>query len=169
MVILVKFIVQSIMKPLVLILFSSLLVCFCAKENVVQLTGFTDTGCGRETVSVLTKSWDGRVPTLTLKYSPEGLVIIHTDAVLNCSINDGGIGCDFSIDGNVIKLRTYEKNGAFLKCICPVDRMSATVSGLRTGSEYVLEYTCGSTTYVPIDFLYGKDLDKVIDLDLYSY
>ena len=47
--------------------------------------------------------------------------------------------------------------------------MSATVSGLNIGTEYVLEYTCGSTKYVPIDFYYRKGLDMVIDLDLYSY
>ena len=158
------------MKRLIFtLLLPVVLLCCCDKESsvAVQLSNFTDTGCGRENVT--TKSWDDWNPTMTLRDTPDGLVITHYDAVLNCSIVNGGIGCDFSIEGNVVKLRTYEKDGDFLKCICPVDEMSATVTGLSIGTEYVLEYTCGSTKYVPIDFYYRKGLDMVIDLDLYSY
>ena len=158
------------MKRLIFtLLLPVVLLCCCDKESsvAVQLSNFTDTGCGRENVT--TKSWDDWNPTMTLRDTPDGLVITHYDAVLNCSIVNGGIGCDFSIEGNVVKLRTYEKDGDFLKCICPVDEMSATVTGLSIGTEYVLEYTCGSTKYVPIDFYYRKGLDIVIDLDLYSY
>ena len=158
------------MKRLIFtLLLSALLFCSCDKEGsvAVQLAAFTDTGCGRE--NIMTKSWEDRHPVMTLMDTPEGLVITHNDAVLNCSIVNGGIGCDLSVEGNVVKLRTYEKDGDFLKCICPVDEMSATVSGLSVGNEYVLEYSCGSTTYVPIDFYYRKGLHMVIDLDLYTY
>ena len=135
----------------------------------MELSGFTDTGCGHDSVAALTKSWEGRVPALTLEYSSAGLIVTHTDAVLNCSIKNGGIGCDLSIEGNVIRMRTYEKNGEFLKCLCPVDEMKATVSGLRLDTEYVLEYACSSTRYVPINFRFEKGLKKTIDLDTYVY
>lgn len=158
------------MKRLISIILPVLLLLSCSKEPaVVELSGFTDTGCGRENVAALTKSWEGRAPLLTLEYSSAGLLVTHTDAVLNCSINNGGIGCDLSIDGNILRMRTYEKDGNFLKCLCPVDEMKATVSGLRLDTEYVLEYACGSTKYVPINFRFEKGLKKTIDLDTYVY
>lgn len=169
-VILVKFNVQSLMKRLFSILLPVFLLLSCSKESaVVELMGFTDTGCGHDSVAALTKSWEGRSPALTLEYSSSGLVVTHTDAVLNCSIRNGGIGCDFSVDGNIIRMRTYEKNGDFLKCLCPVDEMKATLSGLVLDTEYVLEYACSSTRYVPINFRFEKGLKKTIDLDTYVY
>ena len=169
-VILVKFLISSLMKRVLLIIASASMLLSCSKEPaVVELSGFTDTGCGRGSLAALTKSGEDRPSELVLEYTASGLTVTHHNAVLNCSINNGGIGCDFSVDGNVIRMRTYEKNGEFLKCLCPVDEMKATLSGLVLDTEYVLEYACSSTRYVPINFRFEKGLKKTIDLDTYVY
>lgn len=148
------------MKRILSILFSAMLVWSCAKEGGVSLVSFTDTGCGRETKA------EGKPSELILEYSTAGLVVTHTNAWLNCSIKDGGIVCEVSLDGNVIRLRAYERDGQALKCVCPVERMTSTVYGLNLDTEYVLEYICGDE-YLPINFRYEKGMKKVIDLDLF--
>ena len=152
------------MKRIFLILFSVLLLGACSKESTVEMVSFTDTGCSRQTKGSDTES-DSQ---LILKYSPEGLVVTRTNAIMNCSIGNGGISCDVSCDGNIISYHAYETDGPILKCICPVSNMTSTIAGLRTGREYVFEYSCSDVTCSPVSFTYSKGLNLVLDVDLYS-
>ena len=156
------------MKRLIFFLSSALLFAACAKETNVVLVKFSDSGCTRET-KVDEGSSDGDAGSqLTLKYSQEGLVVIRTNAIMNCSIGGGGISYDVSSDGNVISYHAYETDGPIAKCVCPVGNMTTTVAGLRVGREYVLEYECSDAVLSPISFTYSKDLNLVLDVDLYK-
>lgn len=156
------------MKRLFLLLFSALILGACAKETTVELVKFTDTGCSKQSVVPVTKGNDGSDSQLILKYSPEGLEVTRTNALMNCSIGNGGISCDVTCDGNVITYHAYETDGPILKCVCPVSNMSSIVAGLRTGREYVLEYSCGNDKCSPISFTFSKQLNLVLDIDLYK-
>lgn len=152
------------MKRLMLFLIPVLCLWSCAKETTVQLVDFSDTGCGRETKAV--SSPDG-APELILEYSAEGLVLTRHNSMLNCSINQGGIACDVSIEDNTIFYSAYEL-GEPMKCICPVKTITSTISGLRTGKDYILDYSCGGD-FMPISFTYQKGMKLVLDLSLYQY
>ena len=154
------------MKRLLFILIPVLLLCFCGKESAVQLVKFTDSGCSQAQMSPDTRAGGGQPSQLILKHSSEGLVITRTNALMNCSIKNDGMGCEVSIEGNTIHLKVYEK-GEKLRCVCPVETMSSTVSGLSTGNAYILDYTCDGT-YSPISFTYEEGMKMVIDLDLYK-
>ena len=156
------------MKRIFLILFSVLLLGACAKETTVELLKFTDTGCSKQSVVPVTKADGGSESQLILKYTPEGLEVTRTNALMNCSIGNGGISCDVTCEGNVITYHAYETDGPIMKCICPVSNMSSIVAGLRTGREYVLEYYCGDVKCSPIGFTYSKQLNLVLDIDLYK-
>ena len=86
------------MKRFILILFSATLLLACSKETTVQLVKFTDTGCDKSSLAPATKS--GSDSQLILEYSEEGLVVTRTNAVMNCSIGQGGISCDVSFEDN---------------------------------------------------------------------
>ena len=154
------------MKRIILILFSATLLLACSKETTVQLVKFTDTGCDKGSLSPATKS--GSDSQLILEYSEEGLVFTRTNAVMNCSIGQGGISCDVSFEGNVITCHAYETDGPIMKCVCPVKEMSSVISGLRTGREYILDYTCSDTSFAPVSFTYQKGMKLVLDADLYK-
>ena len=154
------------MKRIILILFSACLLLACSKETTVELVKFTDTGCSKGTKAPETKSDSDS--QLILAYSDEGLIVTRTNAVMNCSIGQGGITCVVSFDGNTIHLNVYETDGPIMKCICPVSRMSSIISGLREGREYILDYTCAGNTFAPISFTYKKGLNMVLDADLYQ-
>ena len=156
------------MKRLFLFLFSALILGACAKETTVELVKFTDTGCSKQSLVPVTKGNGGSDSQLILKYSPEGLEVTRTNAMMNCSIGSGGISCDVACGGNVITYHAYETDGPIMKCICPVSSMSSIVAGLRTGREYVIEYTCGDVKCSPISFTYSKQLNLVLDIDLYQ-
>lgn len=145
-------------KHLILLLVLVLLPC-CGKDTAVT-SDFTHTGCAR------TKADPGKEPAsqLILRYTAGGLVIIRTNATLNCSIKDGGITCEVSVEGNSIHYHAYETDGKTLKCLCQVERMSSTITGLKTDREYILDYTCDGA-YYPINFHYGKDLDIILDIE----
>lgn len=152
-------------------LFITLSACFlwtCSKEADVQLVKFTDTGCSNGSVEPDTRSGNGAGSTLMLEYSAQGLVLTRTNAVMNCSIKDGGIVCSISFAGNTLSVNTYEKDGKTMRCVCPVETMSMTVSGLSLGSDYVLDYMCSGVKYPPIEFCYEKGLKQLIDIDLYT-
>lgn len=129
----------------------------------MELVSVSDTGCARE--EAVTKSGENTESQLILKYSPAGLVITRTNAVMNCSIKNGGLGCNVSNTGNTINCEVYEL-GEPLRCTCPVDFIILVVGGLRPGREYVLDYSCGGS-YAPISFTYDEDLNMLIDLSLY--
>ena len=153
------------MKRIILILFSATILLACSKETTVGLVKFTDTGCDRNSLVPETKA--GSDSKLILSYSDEGLVITRTNAMLNCSISQGGISCDVSSEENVIECHVYETQGKTLKCMCPVKNITTTVGGLRLNREYVLYYSCDGD-FAPISFTYSKNLNMVLDADLYK-
>lgn len=154
------------MKRLLLFLTSALLLGSCAKEMTVELVKSSDSGCSKQSMILATKSGGGS--QLILKYSPEGLIVTRTDAMMNCSIGNGGISYDMSVDGTVISYHAYETDGPIMKCICPVSNMTSTIAGLRLGREYVLEYSCSDVTCAPVSFTYSKNLYMELDIDLYK-
>lgn len=122
---------------------------------------FHHTGCGRNQD---TKA--GYVTSqLILEYTDGGLLITRTNATLNCSLVNG-ITCDLNVQDGVIRYHAYVTDGGTMKCLCPVERMTALVSGLRENKEYTLEYSCDNT-YRPITFYYAKGLKVTFDLSLY--
>lgn len=151
------------MKRIAFVFLSLFLLWGCSKEAIVELVSISDTGCARE--EPVTKSGENTGSQLILKYSPAGLVITRTNAVMNCSIKNGGIGCNVTNSGNTINFEVYEL-GEPLRCTCPVETMIAVLAGLRPGREYVLDYSCGGS-FAPISFTYDKGLNMVIDLSLY--
>lgn len=153
------------MKRIIFILFSATILLACSKETIVELVKFTDTGCDRNSLVPETKA--GSDSQLILAYSDEGLVITRTNAMLNCSISQGGISCDVSSEENIIECHVYETQGKTLKCMCPVKNMSTIVGGLRLDKEYVLYYSCDGD-FAPISFTYSKNLKMVLDADLYK-
>lgn len=156
------------MKRLFLFILSAMLLGACAKETTIELVKFADTGCSKQSLIPATKAENGSESQLILKYSSEGLEVTRTNATMNCSISGGGISCDVTCNGNVITYHAYETDGPIMKCICPVSNMSSIVAGLRTGREYVLHYSCGDVTCSPISFTYSKQLNLVLDIDLYK-
>ena len=123
---------------------------------------FQHTGCGRNQE---TKA-DGYVTSqLILKYTDGGLLITRTNATLNCSLVNG-ITCDLSLQDGILHYHAYVTDGGTMKCLCPVERMTALVSGLRENTEYTLDYSCDNT-YRPITFYYAKGLKVTFDLSLY--
>ena len=153
------------MKRVILIFFSATILLACSKETIVELVKFTDTGCDRNSLVPETKA--GSDSQLILAYSDEGLVITRTNAMLNCSISQGGISCDVSSEENVIECHVYETQGKTLKCICPVKNITTTVGGLRLDREYVLYYSCDGD-FAPISFTYSKNLKMVLDAELFK-
>ena len=127
---------------------------------------FKHTGCGRSE-SVKADGFGDEQPELTLEYKDGSLLITRTNALLNCSINQGGITCEVTLKDDVIHYKAYETDGATLKCVCPVETMTALVGGLRENTEYVLDYTCDGS-YRPITFYYAKGLKITLDLNLYK-
>ena len=138
-------------------------VCSCnnTRPDVPVTVDFNHTGCGREVV----KSADD-TPALTLEYTDNGLLITRTNALLNCSINNGGITCKITAENGVISYHAYETDGPILKCVCPVAKMTALVHGLKENVEYTLQYKCDGK-YRPITFYYAKGLKVTFDLSLY--
>ena len=156
-----------IMKKAYLVLGAVLLLVGCSRNEDVlpQSWDFINTGCASATKGGIY----GAEPSLKLEYTPDGLLVTRKNAEMNCSIKMGGIGCDASVEGGMILYKTYEKNGPSANCICLVEEMSSTVSGLKEGVDYTLYYWCTSELpLVPIDFTYKEGFVMVIDPDLYA-
>ena len=146
-----------------------LLLGACSGNNIrpdeAVTVQFRHSGCGRDN-EVKADAFGDEVPELTLEYTEGGLLITRTNTMLNCSINQGGITCDLSVENDVITYHAYETDGPTLKCVCPVKTMTALVSGLKENTEYILHYTCDGT-YLPLNFRYAKGLKVTFDLSLY--
>ena len=152
------------MRRITFLLLSLCLLCACSKESSVELVSVTDTGCARENVA--TRGAALGESLLILEYSDAGLVVTRTNVEMNCSIKTGGVSCNVSSEGNTINCEVFETDGKSLRCTCPVDSIKTTISGLRLGQEYVINYTCGAS-FIPISFTYSEDLDLVLDTGLY--
>lgn len=152
-----------VMKNYLILLLAAAVLFGCEKgpEQLTYSTVVTNTGCNKATRA---ETDEDSNPFLVLKYTSNGLELTRYNALLNCAINNGGIICDVSIEGNVISYHAYEKDGTMLKCMCPVDRMSSVIGGLRLGKEYVLEYKCGEDR-ASIGFVYSNDLNEVFPLN----
>jgi hypothetical protein len=121
----------------------------------------THTGCNLETKAEAPSE-------LTLQYTPQGLSIVRTNAWLNCSIRDGGISCEATLEGSTLCYKVWETQGPITNCICPVERMSSVIPGLKEDTEYYLEYRLSAKTYSTINFRYHKGLNLTVDLSLYE-
>ena len=152
---------DPVMKKALLVLSAALFLLGCSKESAVELVSSTDTGCSNDNVA--TKVADLAEPQLILEYSEQGLVITRINAWLNCSIKEGGIVHEVSTDGTVIHYNAYERDGKALRCTCLVGKMTATVAGLKTGREYVLDYNCADGSCASITFTYRKGMKLVED------
>ena len=150
------------MKRILFVILSACLLWTCSKvPGTVSVVKCTDTGCGKE---VETRSGDDSGSVLLLEYSKDGLVITRTNAEMNCSVKNGGVVCDLSVNGNVITLDVYEKDRNLLRCLCPVEKMTQTIAGLSLDTDYILDYRCGGNFYSPISFRYEKGLSQFFDL-----
>ena len=152
------------MKRTALVFLSLFLLWGCSREAAVELVSVSDTGCARE--DPVTKSGEDAGSLLMLTYSPAGLVVTRTNAVMNCSVKNEGVGCNVSNTGHTIKCEVYEQ-GEPLRCTCPVNAVIVVIGGLQLGGEYVLDYSCDGS-YAPISFTYEKGLNLQIDLSLYT-
>ena len=146
------------MRKLSFILLSLALVAGCSKSDALRSKEFSHTGCASETRAG--GSWD-EPSLLQLKYENGDLRVTRTNALMNCSIKDGGIACDVSVEGDVIRYVVYEKDGPTANCICPVKEMTSLVTDLQEGKEYTLKYC----HYAPVTFTFKKGLHKVFDVD----
>ena len=155
------------MRKICLVLGVVLLLSGCDRSEggLPQSWDFISTGCASATKAGMY----GAEPSLRLEYTETGLLVTRKNAEMNCSIKKDGIGCDASVEGGVILYKTYEKDGPTANCICLVEEMSSTVSGLTEGADYTLYYWCTSELpLVPIDFTYKEGFVMVIDPDLYA-
>ena len=147
------------MKPYYLLFLLAFLPA-CAKYS--HSVEFTHTGCATQT-----KGWlNDSKSELILEYTAEGLSVTRTNAEMNCSIKDYGISCDVSVSGDGILYRVYETDGPTADCVCLVELMTSTITGLQENKEYVLHYSCDGS-YIPINFRYHKGLRMVLDAAQY--
>ena len=123
----------------------------------VTNTGFTDTGCNG---SGFTKS-ETNPSLLILKFEGGDLRVTHTNAVMNCSIKNGGIACEVSSEGTTIRYNVYEKDGPTANCCCTVDEITSLVKGLTPGVKYTMKYC----NYEPFTFVFERGLHLIIDVD----
>ena len=123
--------------------------------NVTNI-GFTDTGCNKgQTKSETDPS------LLILKFEGGNLRVTRTNALMNCSINGGGIVCEVSSEGTTINYNVYEKDGPTVNCCCMVNEMTSLVEGLTPGVKYTMKYCY----YEPFTFLFERGLHIIIDVD----
>ena len=153
------------MRLISFIVLSLSLLWGCSKETPVELVSVTDTGCAREEVA--TRGVVYGASLLILEDSDAGLVVTRTNVEMNCSVKNGGVGCNVSSEGSAIYCEAFERDGKSMRCNCPVDSVKATISGLQLGKEYTIHYVCGFS-FAPISFTYSKDLKLVLDAGLYK-
>ena len=140
-----------------------------SQESGLVTVKFNHSGCARTEDVKADGSGDNfgnAQPELTLKYTENGLLITRTYATMNCSINQGGITCELTVEDGTIHYKAYETDGKTLRCTCLVNTMTVLVSGLQENTEYVLVYTCDGP-YRPITFYYWSGLNRPIDLNQY--
>ena len=146
------------MKKLAVLLLLLPILAGCTKSEISRSKEFAHSGCAGDAA---TRAWgnDSDASLLTLKYEDGDLRVTRTNATMNCAIKDGGIICDATVDGNVIRYRVYEKDGPMANCICRVEEMSSLVTGLEVGKKYTFEYSCGfGYNYPSFTFVFKKGL-----------
>ncbi len=153
------------MKRITYFLAVVLLLGACNRNNVSGPVSveFSSSGCAKAT-----KADNNNDATLRLKYNEGVLLILRANAMMNCAMGMEGneITCEVSVQDNVIYYNAYVPNPE-MKCMCPVQYMTAYVSGLQENTEYTLEYSCDGT-YRPITFYYTPGFDKTYNLKLYG-
>ena len=155
------------MKNSISFLSALLLFAGCSGFDIVSSVELTHTGCANETKGLFGN--DDDTPMLYLEKTEVGLAVTRTNAVMNCIIknSDDALVCDVRIEGSDIYYSVYEREGPLANCICPVNRISSTVTGLVDNTEYILHYSCGRP-YMPINFRYHKGLKLKLDLRDYE-
>ena len=159
------------LKRIILLLLMVPIWAGCSQKHNLQLLSkeFAHTGCatGAETKA---GSNGEDASLLILKYEDGNLRVTRTNAMMNCSIKQGGITCEVSVDGNIVQYKVYEKDGPNANCMCRVEEMTSVVTGLQTGKEYSLDYYCSHAYSRLIPFTFRKGLYLVLDeaaLNLY--
>ena len=151
------------MKKILLITLALAALAGCSKSNVWQSKDFTHTGCATDTRS----GFDNENPSLlTLKYEDGDLRVTRTNAELNCAFKERGLVCNTRIEENVIHYDVaYEREEDMVAdCICLVEKMTSTVSGLEEGQVYVLQYSDLDFSLKPITFTFKKGLHEIYDV-----
>lgn len=156
----------NVMKHSLLLFTTLLLLASCTGFDVVTSVELTHTGCANDTKGLFGN--DDDTPYLYLEKTSEGLAVTRTNAILNCIIktSDNALVCDVEIVGSDIYYSVYEREGPLANCICPVERISSTITGLKEDTEYVLHYSCGGN-FLPINFRYHKGLKLKLNLENY--
>ena len=146
------------MKKMLLLLLIPALWAGCTVSDVPRSISFTDSGCSKTLAS--RAGYFNEAPSLLiLKYEDGNLRVTRTNAIMNCSIKEGGIGCDVTFDGDVINYDVYEKDGPATNCMCPVEKMSSLITGLTLGKEYKFNYYYShrpSLDYTPVTFIFEE-------------
>lgn len=154
------------MKRITYFLAVVLLLGACNRNDVpgVMSVGFYNSGCARATKAVN----NNFEPTLTLRYTDEGLLILRANAMMNCAMGPEGenVISEVRVQNGIIRYQVYVPE-PHVKCMCPVELTTALVSGLQENTEYTLEYSCDDD-YRPITFYYAPGLDVTYDLKLYG-
>jgi hypothetical protein len=128
-------------------------------ECTLQNTRFEDSGCAKN--AGVKSTYGDKPSTITLKYEKGGLRVIINNFLMNCSITHGGIGCEVTMDGNIITYYVFENDGPTVNCCCPVETITSVVEGLEEGKHYALKFS----GYSAIDFTFEKGLISITDLD----
>lgn len=133
-----------------------------SEENTLS-KDFKHTGCSPVTRGLYTDD----PSLLTLKYENGDLRVTRTNAELNCAFKERGLTCKAYIEGNVIHYDVvYEQEGiGVADCICLVEKMTSTVSGLEEGQVYVLQYSDLDFSLKPITFTFKKGLHEIYDVE----
>jgi hypothetical protein len=136
----------------------------CTKSDALRIKDFTHTGCATSTDTRAVED-DETVSLLTLKFEDGDLRVIRTNVLLNCPVEEDGLVCHVSVDGDVIHYiveKKAPKNGMDTDCICRVEEVSSLITGLETGKEYTFDYA-GSPRIKPFTFVFEKGLFLVKD------
>ena len=155
------------MKKLCFVLFVAWIIAGCGliDKDEVHSVDLISTGCASETRA----GSSGDESKLILKHTSDGLLVTRKNARMNCAIKDGGIACEVSVSGNIIKYKVRQKSDMSANCICRVEEMSSVVTDLKEGANYTLYYWCqDEIPLVAIDFTYSKGLKMSLDTDLYK-
>ena len=151
------------MKKLFFILFALSLAAGCGKLEDPYVEDFKYTDCTKGDTD-----GDPEIPDLsllTLKYENGDLLVLRTDAMLNCSFQKRGLVCTVSVKGSDIYYRVdYENEGSEVKCVCKVESISSLVKGLEPGKKYAFHYYC-LQNYVPFSFTFKEGLISVVDVN----
>ena len=159
-------------KRIIPLLFLLPILSGCNQKYNLQLLSkeFAHTGCASGAETKAGSNDEDAVSLLILKYEDGNLRVTRTNALMNCSIKQGGIACEVSVGENIVQYKVYEKDGPNANCMCRVEEMTSVVTGLQAGKEYSLDYFCSHPYYRLIPFTFNEGLYLVLDeaaLNLY--